>query len=66
MFNGNDSLVADKCRGIAYITYDFNNTPRQIYFTNGRGDRYLIESGYLYCFLFIFWLILYLLERMPS
>ena len=45
MFNGNDSLVADKCRGIAYITYDFNNTPRQIYFTNGRGDRYLYGAA---------------------
>ena len=33
----NGSLQADKSRGIAYITYDYNNNPKQIYFTNGRA-----------------------------
>ena len=31
IFNANGALVADKSRGIAYIIYDFNNNPKQIY-----------------------------------
>ena len=45
MFNDNGSLVADKCRGIAYITYDFNNNPRQIYFTNGSVTKYVYSAS---------------------
>ena len=44
-FNENGSLVADKSRGIAYITYDFNNNPRQIYFTNGSVTKYVYSAS---------------------
>jgi hypothetical protein len=40
-FNTNGALVADKSRGIAYITYDLNNNPKQIYFTNGSVTKYV-------------------------
>ena len=41
IYNGAGSLVADKSRGIAYITYDANNTPGAIYFTNGSVTKYV-------------------------
>ena len=44
-FNENGSLVADKSRGIAYITYDFNNNPKQIYFTNGSVTKYVYSAS---------------------
>ena len=44
-FNANGSLVADKSRGIAYITYDFNNNPKQIYFTNGSVTKYVYSAS---------------------
>ena len=40
IYNGNGSLVADRSRNIAYITYDANNNPQTIYFTNGNEIRY--------------------------
>ena len=33
----NDILIADKSRGIAYITYDANGNPKAVYFTNGHS-----------------------------
>ena len=44
-FNANGSLVADKSRGIAYITYDYNNNPKQIYFTNGSVTKYVYSAS---------------------
>ena len=44
-FNANGSLVADKSRGIAYITYDLNNNPKQIYFTNGSVTKYIYSAS---------------------
>ncbi len=40
IYDRNGSLVADKSRGIAYITYDSNNNPSRIYFTNGNVTKY--------------------------
>ena len=40
IYNSNGSLVADRSRNIAYITYDANNNPQTIYFTNGNEIRY--------------------------
>ena len=40
MYDSNGSLVADKSRGIAYITYAPNGTPQKIYFTNGNVTKY--------------------------
>ena len=37
-------LVADKSRGIAYIDYDYNNTPQTIYFINGNEIRYTYSA----------------------
>ena len=45
MFNANGSLIADKSRGIAYITYDYNNNPKQIYFTNGSVTKYVYSAS---------------------
>ena len=45
IFNANGALVADKSRGIAYITYDFNNNPKQIYFTNGSVTKYVYSAS---------------------
>ena len=45
IFNANGSLVADKSRGIAYITYDLNNNPKQIYFTNGSVTKYVYSAS---------------------
>ena len=44
-FNANGSLVADKSRGIAYITYDLNNNPQQIYYTNGSVTKYVYSAA---------------------
>ena len=44
-FNGNGSLQADKSRGIAYITYDLNNNPKQIYFMNGSVTKYVYSAS---------------------
>lgn len=44
IYNNNGSLVADKSRGIAYITYDFNNNPQTIYFTNGYMTKYTYSA----------------------
>lgn len=44
IYNSNGSLVADKSRGIAYITYDVNNNPLTIYFTNGNETRYVYSA----------------------
>ena len=44
-FNTNGSLVADKSRCIAYITYDYNNNPKQIYFTNGNVTKYVYSAA---------------------
>lgn len=43
-YNKNGSLIADKSRGIAYITYDFNNNPKQIYFINGNVTKYIYSA----------------------
>ncbi len=45
IYNSNGSLVADKSRGIAYITYDVNNNPQNIYFTNGNEARYIYSAS---------------------
>ena len=44
-FNANGSLQADKSRGIAYITYDLNNNPKQIYFMNGSVTKYVYTAS---------------------
>lgn len=40
IYNSNGALVADKSRGIAYISYDLYGNPQTIYFTNGNMTRY--------------------------
>ena len=40
-YNENGSLLFDKSRNIAYITYDVSNNPKQIYYTNGNVTRYV-------------------------
>lgn len=45
LYNKNGSLIADRSRGIAYITYDFNNNPKQIYFTNGNVTKYIYSAA---------------------
>ena len=45
IYNANGSLVADKSRGIAYITYDANGNPSRIYFTNGSQTRYTYSAA---------------------
>lgn len=44
-FNTSGSLIADKSRGIAYITYDLNNNPEKIYFTNGSMTKYVYNAS---------------------
>ncbi len=44
-YNENGSLVADKSRGIAYITYDLNNNPDSIFFTSGSMTRYVYSAS---------------------
>lgn len=43
-YNENGSLVSDQSRGIAFISYDFNNNPRKIYFTNGNVTEYIYSA----------------------
>jgi len=45
MYDGNGSLLTDKSRGIAYVTYDAANNPLQIYFTNGNVTKYLYGAS---------------------
>ncbi len=44
LYDHNGSLIADRSRGIAYITYDSNNNPSRIYFTNGNETRYIYSA----------------------
>ena len=44
-YNENGSLVSDQSRGIAFISYDFNNNPRKIYFTNGNVTEYIYSAA---------------------
>ena len=44
MYDSNGSLIADKSRGIAYITYDPNGNPQTIYFTNGCMTKYTYSA----------------------
>ena len=44
IYNSNGSLIADMSRGIAYISYDLNNNPSRIYFTNGNETRYVYSA----------------------
>ena len=44
LYNANGSLIADKSRGIAYITYDTNGNPGKIYFTNGNVTKYVYSA----------------------
>ena len=44
MYNENGALIADKSRKIAYITYDLNNNPKQIYFMNGSVTKYVYSA----------------------
>ena len=45
VYDSMGSLVADKSRGIAYITYDANNNPSKIYFTNGNVTKYVYSAS---------------------
>ena len=45
IYDANGSLVADRSRGIAYITYDANGNPSRIYFTNGSQTRYTYSAA---------------------
>ena len=45
LYDSNGSLVADKSRGIVYITYDVNGNPSGIYFTNGNVTKYLYSAS---------------------
>ena len=45
IYNANGSLVADRSRGIAYITYDANGNPARIYFTNGNVTKYKYSAS---------------------
>ena len=44
-YNENGSLIADKNRGIAYITYDYNNNPDSIFFTSGSVTKYVYSAS---------------------
>jgi len=44
MYDENGSLIADRSRGIAYITYDVTGNPQRICFTNGNETRYLYSA----------------------
>ena len=43
-YNENGSLVSDKSRGIAFISYDLSGNPLQIYFTNGNVTKYVYTA----------------------
>jgi hypothetical protein len=40
LYDSNGALIADRSRGIAYISYDSNGNPSCIYFTNGYMTKY--------------------------
>ena len=44
LYDANGNLIADRSRRIAYITYDSNNNPSCIYFTNGYMTRYTYSA----------------------
>ncbi len=44
-YNENGSLVSDQSRGIAFISYDLNNNPEKIYFTNGSITKYVYSAS---------------------
>lgn len=43
-YNANGSLICDRSRNIAYISYDFNNNPQAIYFTDGSVTKYIYSA----------------------
>ena len=43
-YNANGSLVCDRSRNIAYISYDFNNNPQAMYFTDGSVTKYIYSA----------------------
>ena len=43
-YNGNGSLLTDKSRGIAFISYDLSGNPQKIYFTNGSITKYVYSA----------------------
>ena len=45
IYDCNGSLVADKSRGIVYITYDGNGNPGAIYSVNGNVTRYVYSAS---------------------
>ncbi len=44
LYDANGNLIADRSRRIAYITYDSNNNPSSIYFTNGYMTKYTYSA----------------------
>ena len=44
-YNGNGSLTADESRGIAWIAYDYNNNPTDIFFSNGNETSYVYSAA---------------------
>ena len=44
LYDSNGSLIADRSRGIAYISYDGNGNPKCIYFTNGYMTQYTYSA----------------------
>ena len=45
LYDSNGNLTADRSRGIAYISYDSNNNPSRIYFTNGYMTKYTYSAA---------------------
>ena len=45
LYDANGSLIADKSRGIAYVTRDAYNNPRRIYFTDGNVTKYFYGAS---------------------
>ena len=44
LYDSNGSLLADRSRGIAYISYDSNGNPSRIYFMNGYMTTYTYSA----------------------
>jgi len=44
LYDSNGALIADRSRGIAYISYDSNGNPSCIYFTNGYMTKYTYSA----------------------
>ena len=44
LYDSNGALIADRSRGIAYISYDSNSNPSCIYFTNGYMTQYTYSA----------------------